>query len=60
MKASMGSQVREALSSAKTAKVLTTAIIASNRNPNQDVIRVNGALPNGKTLVLKRVSLKEK
>jgi hypothetical protein len=60
MKASMGSKVREALSSAKTAKVLTTAIIASNRNPNQDIIRVNGALPNGEMLVLKRVSLRDR
>lgn len=56
----MGSKVREALSSAKTAKVLTTAIIASNRHPNQDVIRVNGALPNGKMLVLKRISLRDR
>jgi len=59
MKASMGSQVREALSSVKTAKVLTAAIIANNRN-NNDVIRVNGALPNGKMLVLKRISLKDR
>jgi hypothetical protein len=58
MKASMGSQVREALSSYKTAKVLTAAIIANNRNG--DVVRVNGALPNGKMLVLKRISLKDR
>jgi hypothetical protein len=59
MKASMGSRVRAALSTTKTAKVLTAAIIANNRY-NNDVIRVNGALPNGETLVLKRISLRDR
>ncbi|MET0243769.1 MAG: hypothetical protein ABW174_09875 [Flavitalea sp.] len=58
MKASMGSKVKQALSSARTAKVLTAAIIANNHS--SDVIRINGALPNGQTLVLKRVSLKDR
>jgi hypothetical protein len=58
MKASMGSKVREALSNVRTARVLTAAIIAGNRH--QDVIKVNGALPDGKMLVLKRISLKDR
>jgi len=57
MKASMGSKVKQALSSTKTAKVLTAAIIANRRF--LDVIKVAGALPDGKILTLKRVRIED-
>jgi|GEM_PF-5411689 len=58
MKASMGTQVKQALRNTKTAKVLTAAIIANGRF--SDVIKIAGALPDGQVLTLKKISLKDR
>jgi len=58
MKASMGTQVKEALSGLRTGRVLTAAVIANSRN--SDVIRVANALPGGQVLTLKKISLKDR
>jgi hypothetical protein len=58
MKASMGTQVKEALSGLKSGRVLTAAVIANSGS--SDVIRVANALPGGQVLTLKKVSLKDK
>lgn len=58
MKASMGTFVKQALSNYLTAKILTDAVIKNSRT--SDVITVKGALPDGRILTLKRISLKDK
>lgn len=57
MKASMGTNVKKALAQVETARVLTNAVIRGLATSND--IRVQGVLPDGRTLTLKRVSLKE-
>ena len=58
MKAPMGSQVKQALSNIRTAKILTATIIANSNH--SDIIRIKDILPEGKTLTLKRISFKNR
>lgn len=57
MKASIGQQVKQALSSDKTGRALTAAVISGFRH--SDTIRVKD-VADGRILILKRVSLKDK
>jgi hypothetical protein len=53
----MGINVKKARAQVETARVLTNAVIRGLATSND--IRVQGVLPDGRTLTLKRVSLKE-
>lgn len=57
MKASIGQQVKQALSGDKTGRVLTAAVISGSRHSG--TIRVNN-VATGQVLTLKRISIKGK